>query len=117
MQQGFILMDEKSPDKLGLKGRMQIFAALQHTYGRETGFDIATKSDDYMLKLVAVAAADQNAAQVLMLDLVTLSEKKDGSAEQKALRWQRRVTRALDRARYDTPAVSSTARVREKEFA
>ena len=60
MQQGFILMDEKSPDKLGLKGRMQIFAALQHTYDRETAFDVATKSNDYMLKLVAIASADQS---------------------------------------------------------
>lgn len=47
-------MDGKSPDKLGFKGRMLIFSALQKTYGRECAFDIATKSDDHVLKLVAI---------------------------------------------------------------
>lgn len=47
-------MDEKSPDKLGFKGRMLIFTALEKTYGRECAFDIATKSDDHVLKLVAI---------------------------------------------------------------
>ena len=39
-------MDEKSPDKLGFKGRMPIFTALEKTYGRDTAFDIASVSDD-----------------------------------------------------------------------
>jgi hypothetical protein len=52
-----------------------------------------------MLKLVAIASADQNAAQILMHDLTTLKDRKDGTAEQNAFRWQRRVNRALDRAR------------------
>ena len=52
-------MDEKSPDKLGFKDRMLIFTALEKTYGRECAFDIATKSDDHVLKLVAIAAADE----------------------------------------------------------
>ena len=64
-------MDEKSPDKLGFKGRMLIFTALEKTYGRECAFDIATKSDDHVLKLVAIAAADEQAAQVLLHDLAS----------------------------------------------
>ena len=61
-----------------------------------------------MLKIVAVASADENAAQILMHDLLTLNEKNDGSAEQNALRWQRRVNRAVDKARYDTPKVETS---------
>jgi hypothetical protein len=64
-------MDEKSPAKLGFKGRMLIFTALEKTYGRECAFDIATKSDDHVPKLVAIAAADEQAAQPH--DLATLS--------------------------------------------
>ena len=37
-------MYDKPADKLGIKGRMQIFAALQHTYDRDTAFDIAWSS-------------------------------------------------------------------------
>ena len=48
-------MDEKSPDKLGFKGPMLIFTAPAKTYGRECAFDIATKSDDHVLKLVVKA--------------------------------------------------------------
>ena len=59
-------MDGTSPDKLGFKGRMLIFTALEKTYGRECAFDIATKSDDHVLKLVAIAAADEQAAQTLL---------------------------------------------------
>ena len=55
-------MDGTSPDKLGFKGRMLAFTALKKTYGRECAFDIATKSDDHVLKLVAIAAADEQAA-------------------------------------------------------
>ena len=96
-------MDGKSPDKLGFKGRMLIFSALEKTYGRECAFDIATKSDDHVLKLVAIAAADEHAAQVLLHDLATLSQKREGTPQHNAARWQRRLNRALDRARYDTP--------------
>ena len=35
------------------------------TYGGECAFDIATKSDDHVLKLVAIAAADEKSALVL----------------------------------------------------
>ena len=91
-------MDEKSHDKLGFKERMFIFTALEKIYGRECAFDIATKSDDHVLKLVAIAAADEQAAQVLLHDLATLRDKKDGTPAHNALRWQRRVNRALDRA-------------------
>jgi hypothetical protein len=80
-------MDEKSPAKLGLKDHMLVFASLEKTYGRECAFDIATRSADPMLKLVAVAPADQHAAQVLMRDLHTLRDKKDGAPEHNALRW------------------------------
>ena len=38
-------------------------------YGRECAFDIATKSDDHALKLVAIAAADEQAAQTLLHDI------------------------------------------------
>ena len=48
-------MDEKSPDKLGFKGRVLIFTAPETTYGRECAFDIATKSDDHVLKLLVKA--------------------------------------------------------------
>jgi hypothetical protein len=107
-------MDEKPADKLSLKDRMLIFSALERTYTRETAFDIATKSDDYMLKVVAIASADQNAAQILMHDLATLREKREGTEADKARRWQRRVNRALDHARYDTPAADSAARPRSR---
>ena len=70
-----------------------------------------------MLKLVAIASADQYAAHVLMLDLAMLREKREGTEADNARRWQRRVHRALDRARYDTPATDSTARPRERVLA
>ena len=73
-------MDGKSPDKLGFKGRMLIFTALEKTYGRECAFDIATKSDDHVLKLVAIAAADEQAAQTLLHDLATLRPEARGHA-------------------------------------
>ena len=73
-------MDEKSPDNLGFKGRMLIFTALEKTYGRDIAFDIATKSDDHVLKLVAIAAADEQAAQTLLHDLATLRPEARGHA-------------------------------------
>ena len=102
-------MDEKSPDKLGFKGRMLIFTALEKTYGRECAFDIATKSDDHVLKLVAIAAADDQAAQTLLHDLATLRQKREGTPQHNAGRWQHRVNRALDRARYDAPGQHANA--------
>ena len=80
-------MDEKSPDNLGFKGRMLIFTALEKTYGRDTAFDIATKSDDHVLKLVAIAAADEQAAQTLLHDLSHLAPEARGhaSAQRRAL--------------------------------
>ena len=78
-------MDGTSPDKLGFKGRMLIFTALEKTYGRECAFDIATRSDDHMLKLVAIAAADEQAAQTLLHDLATLRQKREGSTQRRAL--------------------------------
>ena len=86
-------MDGTSPDKLGFKGRMLIFSALEKTYGRDCAFDIATKSEDHVLKLVAIAAADEQAAQVLLHDLATLSWKSEGTVANNARRWQRRVSR------------------------
>ena len=56
-----------------------------------------------MLKLVAIASADQNAAQLLMNDLATLRQKREGTEADNARRWPRRVNRALDRACYDKP--------------
>jgi hypothetical protein len=94
-------MDEKSLDKLGFKGRMLIFTALEKTYGRDTAFDVATKSDDHLLKHVAIAAADEQAAQTLLHDLATLRDKKDGTPAHNALRWQRRVI-----ARWIRPATA-----------
>jgi hypothetical protein len=110
-------MNEKSPDKLGFKGRMLIFTALEKTYGRDCAFDIATKSEDHVLKLVAIAAADEQAAQVLLHDLATLREKREGTAANNARRWQRRVSRALDRARYDLPRQDLATKPREKVLA
>ena len=110
-------MDEKSPDKLGFKGRMLIFTALERTYGRECAFDIATKSEDHVLKLVAIAAADEQAAQVLLHDLATLSQKREGTPQHNAARWQRRLNRALDRARYDLPKQDLPPTPREKVLA
>ena len=72
-------MDGTSPDKLGFKGRMLAFTALKKTYGRECAFDIATKSDDHVLKLVAIAAADEQAARTLLHDLATLRQRGLGS--------------------------------------
>jgi hypothetical protein len=46
-------MDGTSPDKLGFKGRMSIFTALEKTYGRECAHDIATKSDGHVLNATA----------------------------------------------------------------
>jgi hypothetical protein len=110
-------MDEKSPDKLGFKDRMLIFTALEKTYGRECAFDIANKSDDHVLKLVAIAAVDEQAAQVLLHDLATLSQKREGTPQHNAARWQRRVNRALDRAHYDAPKQDLTTKPREKVLA
>jgi hypothetical protein len=44
----------------------------------------------------------------------SLRDRKDGTPEHNALRWGRRLNRALDRARYDTPkADTAKARVLE----
>ena len=59
-------MDNKPTDRLGLKGRMMILTALQTTYDRDAAFDIAQKSADMMLKIVAVATADYATAMTLM---------------------------------------------------
>ena len=88
-------MDDKPTDRLGLRGRMMILTALQTTYDRDTAFDIAQKSDDLMLKIVAVATADYATATTLMHDLQTLHEKRDGTPADNARRWQRRLDRAL----------------------
>lgn len=79
---------------------MLIFTALEKTYGRECAFDIATKSDDHVLKLVAIAAADDQAAQTLLHDLATLRQKREGTPQHNAGRWQHRVNRALDWLRH-----------------
>ena len=68
-----------------------------------------------MLKLVAIAAADEQAAQTLLHDLATLRQKREG-AQHNAARWQRRVNRALDRARYDDRS-RTTRKPREKVLA
>ena len=87
-------MDGKSPTKLGLKDWMLCFAALEKCYGRDAAFDIATKSEDHVLKLVAITAADEQAAQVLLHDLATLSQKREGTPQHNAARWQRRLNHA-----------------------
>ena len=109
-------MDEKSPDKLGFKGRMLVFTALEKTYGREFALDVATKSDNYVLKLVTIAATDEQAAQTLLHDLATLRQKREGTPQHNAARWLRRVNRALDKARHATPK-ADTASTREAECA
>jgi hypothetical protein len=73
-----------SPDRLGF------FTALKKTYGRDTAFDIATKRNDHVLKLGAIAAADEQAAQVLLHDLATLRQKREGTPQHNAARWPRK---------------------------
>ena len=48
-------------------------------HGRDTAFDVATKSDHHVLKLVAIAAADEQAAQTLLNELTTLRQKREGT--------------------------------------
>ncbi len=97
-------MDDKPTDQLGLKGRMTILTALQATFGREVAFDIAERSDDVMLKLVAVASVDSHVATTLAHDATTLHAKRDGTPADNARRWQRRLECALDRARHGSAA-------------
>jgi hypothetical protein len=42
---------------------------------------VATKSDDQVLKPVAIAAADEQAAQTLLHDLATLRQKREGTPQ------------------------------------
>jgi hypothetical protein len=70
-----------------LKDWMLAFNAIEKCYGRDAAFEFAAKSTEPMLKLVAVASADQDAAQALMHDLRTLRDRKDGTPEHNALRW------------------------------
>ena len=50
------------------------------TYGGECAFDIATKSDDHVLKLVAIAAVDEKSAHVLDDDGHVLNSRATDAA-------------------------------------
>jgi hypothetical protein len=88
-------MDGISPDKLDFRAGKDLRPRLRVRHRDQVG--------RHVLKLVAIAAADEQAAQVLLHDLATLSQKREGTPQHNAARWQRRLNRALDRARYDTP--------------
>ena len=53
--------------------------------------------------LQGIAAADEQAAKTLLHDLATVRRTREGTPQHNAGRWQRRVSRALDRVRYDGP--------------
>ena len=96
---------------------MLIFTALEKTYGRECAFDIATRAPTTCSSSWRIAAADEQAAQTPLHDLATLRQKREGTPQHNAARWQRRVNRALDRARYDAPKQDLTTKPRQKVLA
>jgi len=104
-------MDDPKPalrDELGLRDRWMLFSAVEATYGSKAAFDIAERSNDLMLKLIAIESRHPEVAHTLRVDLSTLSQKTDGTPESRAGRWLRRLNRRLREAGDEapTPAIS-----------
>jgi hypothetical protein len=63
-------MNDMLTAKLGMKDHMLVFTALEKTYGRDCAIDIAARSVEPLLKLVAIARAASRLPNVQFLFLL-----------------------------------------------